>query len=184
MKKILSAAAITMAVGLGLNGATHAQISQSGPYYSTPAWDQQLPASSRWIVLTNWGSAAVLDRETGLVWQQSPGTTGKKTWAAAIQDCLEQSTGGRNGWRLPSAEEAMTLLDPANGNLLFVGSPFSIPAGPFVQFWTTTTDSTDTARAYNILISTAFGAGLNSSGKVAAVNDWCVRGYQGTQSPQ
>ena len=56
----------------------------SGPYYATPSWDQQLPASTRFVVLSNWidaahplGGAAVLDRETGLVWEQSPDATQK-----------------------------------------------------------------------------------------------------------
>jgi len=54
----------------------------TGPYYANPSWDQQLPASTRFIVLSNWvdtahpsGGAAVLDRETGLIWEQSPDAT-------------------------------------------------------------------------------------------------------------
>ncbi|HEY2920960.1 MAG TPA: hypothetical protein VGK77_18415, partial [Candidatus Binatia bacterium] len=41
-----------------------AQTTAAGPYYANPSWDQQLPASTRFIVLSNWASAAVLDRET------------------------------------------------------------------------------------------------------------------------
>jgi|SRR5262249_8694651 len=54
----------------------------TGSYYANPSWDQQLPAATRFIVLSNWvdsnfpaGGAAVLDRETGLVWEISPSTT-------------------------------------------------------------------------------------------------------------
>ena len=54
----------------------------AGPYYANPSWDQQLPASTRFVVLSNWidaahpsGGAAVLDRKTGLVWEQSPSTS-------------------------------------------------------------------------------------------------------------
>ena len=57
------------------NTLTHAQTTAPGPYYATPSWDQQLPAATRFIVLSNWNSAAVLDRETGLVWERSPALT-------------------------------------------------------------------------------------------------------------
>jgi len=43
-----------------------AQSSQNGPYYANPSWDRQLPDTTRFIVLLNWNSAAVLDRVT--VW--------------------------------------------------------------------------------------------------------------------
>src|SRR5215467_3710646 len=68
----------------------HAQTTSNGPYYATPSWDQQLPVSTRFIVLANWidadhpsGGAAVLDRETGLVWEQNPEGPVPVTWAGA-----------------------------------------------------------------------------------------------------
>ncbi len=64
---------IGLAVGL-VAGSVLAQTTANGPYYATPSWNQQLPASTRFIVLANWSNAAVLDRETGLVWERSPGT--------------------------------------------------------------------------------------------------------------
>ena len=76
-----------------LTGATaDAQTTANGPYYATPSWDQQL-GSTRFIVLSNWvdanfpsGGAAVLDRETGLVWQRSPSTS-LNTWSEAKNLC-------------------------------------------------------------------------------------------------
>ncbi len=38
-----------------------------------PAWDQDLPANERFKLVL--GGEAVLDKETGLVWEQSPLTT-------------------------------------------------------------------------------------------------------------
>src|SRR5438552_11782 len=73
----------------------------NGPYYATPSWDQQLPASIRFIVLANWNNEAVLDRETGLVWQRSP-TGFHVPWRAATNACIDQRTGNRFGWRLPT----------------------------------------------------------------------------------
>ena len=57
--------ASSLLLTLSVTQATGAE--SAGPYYATPSWNQQLPAATRFIVLTNWASAAVLDRETGLV---------------------------------------------------------------------------------------------------------------------
>ena len=35
-----------------------------------PSWSQQINTTKRFTVLTAFGSAAVLDNETGLVWEQ------------------------------------------------------------------------------------------------------------------
>src|SRR5262249_15328144 len=59
--------AALLAVSPGLVEALGA--TANGPYYAEPSWDQMLPASTRFIVLSNFNSEAVLDRETGLVWQ-------------------------------------------------------------------------------------------------------------------
>ena len=68
----------------------------NGPYYAEPAWDQKQAAATRFIVLTDWSSQAVLDRETGLVWEQSPLTT-THTWNAARVQCTSRTVGGRKG---------------------------------------------------------------------------------------
>ena len=71
MKKSVLALAIlgTLAIASGPVGA---KTTHNGPYYANPSWDQQIPAGQRFIVLSNWNNAAVLDRETGLVWERSP----------------------------------------------------------------------------------------------------------------
>ena len=62
-------------IGMGLGVSAPAEAASAvGFYYPMPAWDQTLPAATRFVVLTNMGSQAVLDRETGLVWEQSPDT--------------------------------------------------------------------------------------------------------------
>ena len=76
-----------------------------------PAWSQILPAADRFRLVM--GGAAVLDRETGLVWEQSPDTN-LQTWLSAQFHCNALATGGRLGWRLPTLQELASLVDPNN----------------------------------------------------------------------
>src|SRR5437762_1672397 len=98
----------------------------AGPYYATPSWDQTMPASTRFIVLSNMNSEAVLDRESGLVWEQSPSTS--SSWLIASRHCVDLSAGGRRGWRLPTIQELLSLVDPSvalPGPNLPSGHPFN-----------------------------------------------------------
>jgi len=108
-----------------------AQASVNGPYYATPSWDQTLPASSRFLVLANFNAEAVLDRETGLVWQRTldslaalPGTYADR--------CLQAKIGGRLGWRLPTLPEFASLFDA-----MPMAVPPLPPGHPFLGFPTT-----------------------------------------------
>lgn len=65
-----------------------AQTTGNGPYYATPSWDQTLPSNTRFIVLSNFGGQAVLDRETGLVWEKSPSAAVGFTWDNAVFHCI------------------------------------------------------------------------------------------------
>jgi hypothetical protein len=88
-----------------------AQADSAGPYYATPSWDQTLPAATRFIVLSNMNSDAVLDRETGLVWERAPGLNTATFDGADFFLCNSKNIGGRKGWRVPSLWELLTLVD-------------------------------------------------------------------------
>lgn len=75
-----------------------------------PAWSQKLPADKRFELVLD--GAAVLDKETGLVWARYPGTE-YLYWEDAMNYCWNLTIGGRKGWRLPSIEELASLVDPA-----------------------------------------------------------------------
>src|SRR5512135_1444285 len=65
--------------------------------YSTNSWSKKLPCDSttncpRFEVLADFNNEAVLDKETGLVWERSPmsaSTDPKRTWFQAQSDCLQ-----------------------------------------------------------------------------------------------
>jgi hypothetical protein len=162
-----------------LSGPAQAQTTAAGPYYATPSWDQKLQCDTqatcpRFIVLSNWNSDAVLDRETGLVWEKSPDGTHTQAWdtGAAAFVCAEKTVGGRRGWRLPSINELMSLVDPSASNP-------SLPAGhPFTNvqssaYWSATTNAVSPSLAW--VVSLSNGAVANFS-KAAFHYLWCVRG--------
>ena len=95
-----------LSVGLAFPGAAWAQSNH------TLRWDQVLPAADRFNVLAAFNNKAVLDKETGLVWERSP-LTGTTTQSVARGNCTNHTTGGRKGWRLPSVHELASLVDPS-----------------------------------------------------------------------
>jgi Protein of unknown function (DUF1566)/Cohesin domain/PEP-CTERM motif len=170
-----------------------AQITQNGPYYANPSWDQQIPTAQRFIVLSNWvdsnfpsGGAAVLDRETGLVWQRSPDSVQFSGWIGALVTChtlgarFERPAGNRLGWRLPNVEELGSLVDPTQNNpALPLGHPFqSVQNAPY---WTATRYEVNDTSAYVVDFSIG---GYSVPNQEVAYNYWCVRGGSGAQSPQ
>jgi Protein of unknown function (DUF1566) len=78
----------------------------------TLRWDRNFPSASRFVVLAEFNNQAVLDKNTGLVWEQAPGTT-TRLWAQAGRYCINKSVGGTRGWRLPSVIELKSIQDPS-----------------------------------------------------------------------
>jgi hypothetical protein len=164
---------VLLTLALVVSPAT-AQTVANGPYYATPSWDQTLACATlascpRFIVLSNFGGEAVLDRETGLVWEQSPWTLTANWFNASIQCSILHSAGGRYGWRLPTIQE-LTSLKP-----LPAGHPFSNVQSN--AYWSATSAAVDT--------STAWAGGPNvgtlrdSKAGPTLYHYWCVRGGSG-----
>jgi len=187
MKHGLANAFGYFAVALLALGAGIAVADSAGPYYATPSWDQSLPASTRFVVLTNFNSEAVLDRETGLVWERTPRTgtivagqpPGTFADYAAV-DCLTRKIGGRFGWRLPSMQEFYSLVDDTQTPLaLPAGHPFvGITGGVFNSFWSATTSRLGDGTDILVMDFTAPN-GFELSPPTATERVWCVRGGSG-----
>ncbi|HWP57958.1 MAG TPA: DUF1566 domain-containing protein [Candidatus Acidoferrales bacterium] len=176
-------------------GHVEAQTTANGPYYAWPSWDQKLPSSTRFIVLSNWNSQAVLDRETGLVWERSPlhpsvfplpsGDSGERTWEQALTRCVDLSVGNRKGWRLPTVQELASLLDPAqfdptkSVSVLPVGHPFQNVQDHF--YWSATSHPDPTLNAVRAVSFFSGTAGATFV-KTSALFVWCVRGGHGVDA--
>jgi hypothetical protein len=148
------------------------------------SWDRVFAdGAKRFKLLAQMGDEAVLDKETGLVWQRSPSPASTFDWGNSNALCIGTAIGGRRGWRLPSAWELMTLKDPAQSN------PALPPNHPFQDvvtgtiYWTSTAAVADADSAL-ALTFTSGGQGIITTAKSNVGLRWCVRGpggdYAGT----
>jgi hypothetical protein len=162
-----------LASTISLPDSAQAQTTSNGPYYATPSWDQTLPSATRFVILSNFKSEAVLDRNTGLVWEKSPHTA-TATWLSARHTCINRNIGGQKGWRLPAIAELASLIDPSVG---FPGP--TLPAGhPFTNvqsahYWSASSLAEDPTLGWGVV----FGDGnVFTVTKSNPSFVWCVRG--------
>ena len=148
-----------------------------GGLSAVPPWDQVLPAAERFVLVM--GGEAVLDKGTGLVWEQSPqlplrSPESTELWGNAALTCLRAKFGGVMGWRLPSIHELSSLIDHRNseGNIkLPVGHPFdNVQAEPY---WSATAQSENPGKVWAMFLGTGL---VFSNSKTASFHVWCVRG--------
>jgi hypothetical protein len=143
------------------------------------AWSQKLPSAGRFQIVLD--GLAVLDRETGLVWERTPSQVlgapwPDASWPDAIEACLAKVVANRKGWRLATLEELFSLVDETQSNpALPPGHPF----GSLSSSWSATSRPADTSWAYFL----NFGTGnAGSTVKTTATRFLCVRG-QVPQTP-
>lgn len=167
------------------------------------SWHQRFPAddggadgcnSSQFKCVM--GGEAVLDMETGLVWQRTPADS-KDTFHFSRVDCWNAQTGGRMGWRLPSFSELQSLVDPFKKNLGANRSIRTLPTGhPFSgiqegKYWSSTTTShlevekvsdkySNVVPSTRVAISFRYGQYYFlypiAKTKIPKGHAWCVRG--------
>lgn len=124
------------------------------------------------------GNEAVLDNETGLVWQRTISDL-SESWATARNRCLDVAAGGRYGWRLAAPEELKTLMSESTGDRLPAGHPFlNVPFGQVTTFWTATTSPVNSTFAY-VFSTATIGGGTAQLAKTENHRYWCVRGGVG-----
>jgi uncharacterized protein DUF1566 len=180
MKKLVLAMVVLGALAFG-NEPAEAQnctsYQTSGPYYATPSWDQKLVYFLRFICLTDWNNEAVLDRETGLVWQRAPVQQEvHSNWSDAVFECYNANIGGRGGWRLPAPEELMSLVDFGQSNpALPLGHPFQGVSNQ--SYSTASVFQNDTATTAGRVVVFKVGPGQTDTGLMVDPRGvWCVRG--------
>lgn len=140
----------------------------------TLRWDTNHPSATRF---TTAFPGAVLDKNTGLVWEQAPDRNFQQPWqtltdgSGASTRCLNKTVGGTGGWRLPSVVELRSVLDPT------LPAPF-VPGGVFTGvfkgfYWTATTVADFPHLVWYVDLEN--GSTL-SANKLSSLLAWCVRG--------
>lgn len=136
-----------------------------------PAWSQTIAGAERFELVLS--GAGVLDKETGLVWEQSPAPS-TYSWVSAQTHCYQLEVGGRKGWHLPTIEQLASLVDTTNSNP-------ALPTGHLftnVQsygYWSATTYANLTTLAWAV----GFVIGdVGYNDKTFSYYVWCVRGGQ------
>jgi len=158
----IAAAIATACVGLTLAGTASAVDLRS--------WDQKInDATKRFVVLPAFGSQAVLDKETQLVWQKVPESiNANSTWVWAHLSCQNTTTGGRRGWRLPTGPEFASVFGPDGVK----PSVFNdVPNG---YYWTATPYPVGSAYALTVKVPTGASSGYPPTSELHPY--WCVRG--------
>jgi Protein of unknown function (DUF1566) len=143
------------------------------------AWDTKIN-TGRFKVLQDFNNEAVLDKETGLVWEKQP-SNNALAWPNARLFCAQKGVGGRGGWRLPSFYELASLIDPAVqvGPQLPSGHPFlQVQAAPY---WTDTQFAEEPGFVlvvdFQFVIATAGQIQVNDANSAGAPKfAWAVRG--------
>ena len=132
------------------------------------SWSKKLDGEARWELVLD--GFAVLDHETGLVWEQSPDTT-SRSWTMARHHCFSKKVGGRRGWYLPTLSQLTSIVDDTQVNP-------SLPSGHLFSnvntqwYWSTTTSSFNSHWGVDFG-NFNLGRGRNDSIHKSA---WCVRG--------
>ena len=179
MSALAIGATLFLTIPVGAENAT--TIDQSTQPH-LKSWSNIIPnATKRFVVLSDFSNEAVLDRETGLVWEKAPSAS-PENWYDAVRDCWLQRTGGRMGWHLATIEELASLVDltvPAPGPALPLGHPFqNIQTGDIFAsaYWSTTTDVRVPflpTQAWEVRFA---NGSVGDSGKDSFRYRWCVRG--------
>ena len=146
---------------------------KSGEGNEMVRWDQVLPAEQRFVVLPAFNSDAVLDKETGLVWEKSPQTTAVAASNVRLT-CANKAVGGRKGWRLPSLPELASLVDPSvasPGPTLSAGHPF-LNVQP-TNYWSASANAENPSLMWGVGFGNGAVLGLSKAFDQRA---WCVRG--------
>lgn len=175
---------VGLLVGAALSLSGSLTVVSSAGAASLKTWSTIINKPSRFKVLKTFNSEAVLDQETGLVWQRDAGNgvancSNPASWSTAVACCASARIGGRGGWRLPTYTEFYSLVDVTQSNpALPLGHPFTNVQNS--DYWVITEEPSDDATpdlSFTWAPNLAHGSTSDGNGKLMnSFYYWCVRG--------
>jgi hypothetical protein len=137
---------------------------------SAPAASPDSAASASTRFSPALGGVGIMDRTTGLIWEQEPDRF-HGTWTEAAAHCLEKTVGGQPGWRIPTVKELSSLADTTQRDpALPAGHPFANVRSAI--YWTASPSATDDMVAWHVSFFT--GEAVTDQ-KSQTRRVWCVR---------
>lgn len=124
------------------------------------------------------GNGTVTDQNTGLLWSQCsegqvgagcPGPPANMDWFLAVGACNVLNLAGRTNWRLPNANELLSIVDFNNSNPS-INTVF-FPNTPNSAYWASTTYENNT----NFAVSISFNSGFLNTGTLDKFQGLTVR---------
>jgi hypothetical protein len=113
---------------------------------------------------------AILDKETGLLWERRPSGNGLP-WESARAACAEKIIAAQKKWRLPSLSELRSLVDDSQANpALPAQHPFEGVLN--FGFWTKSEYSANVDQAWMISLGDATESPQTKDRRGLA---WCIR---------
>jgi len=162
-------AALVLVRPVGAEDATTIDLSRQ-PHLKS--WSNKIPSAKRFVVLADFNNEAVLDRETGLVWEQALELT-TRAWGNATWYCANKIVGESGGWRLPSVVELKSVEDRTLPSP-YINSVFNsngiLSAN---NWWSATTGAVTPTDAWIVDIGGRVNGNSKTNGQGLA---WCVRG--------
>lgn len=129
-------------------------------------------SGSRFQELTNFNNEAVLDRETGLIWEKN-GAVSDNIPNNTFLYCYGKNVAGKMGWRLPKIEEVTSLF---NGSTFAALGSINIDPNPsYVETGSPDTDTPGLRYYYSratMSVQTIDPDNMSSNSRVVL----CVRG--------
>ena len=162
----------------------------SGATAQVKIWEAISIDRHRFQILANFNNEAVLDRETGLIWERTLSSEFPDPQTNWVVNCsVDRHTGGKYGWRLPTVAELSSLLKPpgaGEGGNAHPPNPafFNYDPDASRKYWSATSAGYDPDHAMFLQIflvdgddgTSRPGVIISGESKTMANYAWCVRG--------
>jgi hypothetical protein len=120
----------------------------------------------------NNGDGTVMDRVTGLIWQQVDDGT-QRTWGQSVTYCQDLELGGQTDWRLPSRWELLSAVDAGRFNPAL--NPVFSCTNNVNVYWANTDDLGYLFYGWYVFAYYGYAGGASKDGEQ---NVRCVRGAE------